>query len=58
VIEEEMDLGVIWAYAQECKTFKAMCWSSKRGYLNCLYNNKGNDKPSQGYNIGLGLLKL
>src|SRR6218665_3200660 len=33
-----------------------MCRSSKRGYFNCLYNNKENDKPSQGYNIGL--LKL
>src|SRR6218665_3063705 len=46
-----MDLGVIRAYAQECKTFKAMCRSSKRGYFNCLYNNKENDKPSQGYDI-------
>jgi len=52
VIAEEMDLGVIGAYsAQECKTFKAMCRSSKRGYINCLYNNNENDKPSQGYNM-------
>src|SRR6218665_1609121 len=46
-----MDLGVIRAYAQERKTFKAMSRTSKRGHFNCLYNNKENDKPSQGYNI-------
>ena len=43
--------------AQECKTFKAMCWSRKRALVNCWYNSskensKENSKPCQGYSIG------